>query len=67
MPRCEHGLRARECYVCSSPKHGVPWTHPHTALAERLRKIARGEWILKGDEGYLLQAADLLDSITVKP
>jgi len=32
------------------------------ALAERLRKIAHGEWVLAGDEGYLLIAADLLES-----
>jgi len=33
MPKCEHGLTSKECYVCASPKHAehaekmepVPW------------------------------------------
>ena len=33
MPKCEHGLASKECYVCASPKHAaqaekqepVPW------------------------------------------
>lgn len=62
MPRCEHGLTSKECYVCASPKRGEP--RPEDAerksLANRLRRIASGEWVLKGDEGWLMRAADLL-------
>ena len=64
MPRCEHGLKSMECMVCISPKYGEPPVYPHRALAARLRRIASGEWSLKGDEGYLVRAADILDSIT---
>jgi len=62
--RCEHGLKVRECYVCISPRQGEPPHYPHRDLAHRLRMIGSGNWTLKGEEGWLLKAADILDKIT---
>lgn len=62
--RCEHGLTTKECYVCASPMHGEPPHYPHKQLADRLRRIASGEWELRGDENYLRQAAEILDTVT---
>jgi hypothetical protein len=28
MPKCEHGLTSKECYVCASPKHGAEPVEP---------------------------------------
>ena len=34
MPKCEHGLTSKECYVCASPKHGAEPVEP----ARRVQK-----------------------------
>lgn len=43
------------------PDFGPDTAGERKSLANRLRKIARGEWTLAGDEAYLLRAADLLE------
>ena len=35
MPKCEHGLTSKECYVCASPKHGAK---PERHFCERCGK-----------------------------
>ncbi len=41
MPKCEHGLTSKECYVCASPKYAEQAEKP-VAWEDVLGAIARG-------------------------
>jgi len=41
MPKCEHGLTSKECYVCASPKH-----------AEQAEKQEPVAWMSSHDVGF---------------
>jgi hypothetical protein len=48
MPKCEHGLTSKECYVCASPKYAaqqepVAWQGVHDKTDLYYRKPVQGD------------------------